>query len=119
MVGRRLDEVPRLVPLLVDGLPEGLGAIAARRPFREREASTDHAAPLEEEDEVVQPVDEQSLDVLGFAGELVALAFDDRIDAADQVEEGEAGRREELGPVGGADDETDVGLVLEGLPGQM
>ena len=119
MVGGRLDEVPRLVALLVDGLPERFGPIVARGPVRECEAPADDTASLEEEDEVVQPVDEQGPGVLGVAGELVAFLFDDRLDAADEVEEREAGRREELGPRRRPDEEADVGLVLERLPAQM
>ena len=118
MVRGCLDEVARLVPCLGHGLSEGLGAIGGRGPLRKGEASTDDPFALEEENEIVEPVDEQRLDAFGVSRELVALALLDRLDVADEVEEREARRREQLGAVRGANDEADVSLVLERLPAQ-
>jgi hypothetical protein len=114
----RLDEVARLVPHLVDGLPERFRPVGARRPLRELEAPADDPFALEEEDELVEPVDEQGLDAVGLPGEVVPLALLHRRDVADEVEQREAGRREQLGAVGGENDEADVSLVLERLPAQ-
>jgi hypothetical protein len=53
-----------------------------------------------------------------LAGDLVPLALYHRVDAADELEEGAAGGREELRAAASADEEADVGLVLERLPAQ-
>ena len=118
MVRRRFDEVARLVPSLVDRLAESLGAVGGGRPRRKGEAAADHPLALEEEDEVVEPVDQQGACVAGGAGELVAHPLLDLVEGADELEERDARGGEELRPLGGADDEADVRLVLERLPAQ-
>ena len=104
----------------VDRLAEGECAIGRLGPGGELEAAADEPAPLEEVDEVVEPLDEEPAGVAGAAGELIASAFFHCLDLAHQVEEGEPCLGEELGPVTAADVEADVGLVLERLPaGQL
>ena len=102
----------------VNRLTEGLRAVTRRRPFREGEATADHTLALEEVDEVVEPVDEERLDAVRLGRERVALALLDRLQPADELEQSEPGRGEEPRTVCAADDEADVGLVLEGLPAQ-
>lgn len=118
MVGRGLDQVTRVVPVLVHRLAERLGAVRRGCPLREDEAPTDDALAFEEIDEIVEPVDEQRLEAVGLSGELVVVPLLDGVPPADELEEREACRREQLGTVPSADDEADVGLVLEGLPAQ-
>jgi hypothetical protein len=119
VVGGSLDEAARLVPRLVHRLPESRRPIHRRRPVGEDEAAADGSFALEEVDEVVEPVDEQGFDAVRLTGEFVALALLDRIEVADEIEEGEPGCSEQLGTVVPSDDEADVGLVLEGLPAQV
>jgi hypothetical protein len=119
VVRRCLDEVARLVSVLVHRLSECLGPVFLARPLEKGETPANDPTALEEEDEVVQPVDEERLHTVRLAGELVALLLGDGVESAEQVEQRHSGGCEQLRPVQAANDETDVGLVLEGLPAQV
>lgn len=117
MVRRGLDEITGGVPAFVGGLAEGLGRVRRLRPGAEGKPSADDPAPLEQVDEVVEPVDEERLDAVRLPRELVAFPLLDGAKVADEVEEREAGSGEEVRPVGAFQKKTDVGLVLESRPG--
>ena len=117
MVRRGLDEIAGGVPAFVGGLAESLGRVSLLRPGGEGKPPADDPAPLEEEDEVVEPVDEERLDAVCLPSELVAFPLLDGAKVADEVEEREAGSGEEVRPVGAFEEKTGVGLVLEGRPG--
>jgi hypothetical protein len=117
VVRRGLDEITGGVPALVRRLAESLGRVRRLRPRAEDKPSTDDPAPLEQVDEVVEPVDEECLDAVRLPRELVALPLLDGSKVADEVEEREAGGGEQVRPVTPFEEETDIGLVLERLPG--
>jgi len=100
VVGRGLDEVPRGVASLVDGLAESHDRVGRLRPGAEHKTLADDPARLEEVDEVVEPVDEECLDPFRLAGELVAFPLLDRLEVADEVEQRTPGCREQVRSVG-------------------
>jgi hypothetical protein len=117
VVRRGLDEIARGVPAFVGGLAESLGRIRRLRPGAEGKPPADRPAGLEQVDEVVEPVDEECFDAVRLPRELVALPLLDGLKVADEVEEREAGGGEEIRPVSPLEEEADIGLVLERLPG--
>ena len=117
MVRRGLHEVARLVAGGVDRLAARLDLVSRLAPAPHLEGRADDALTLEEVDEVVQPVDQEALDPVGLAGERVGLAGLDAVELAEKREESEPGAAEELRAALRPDDEADVRLVLERLPG--
>jgi hypothetical protein len=77
----------------------------------------EHALALDDEHDVVQPVDEERGDLVRLPGEVPLVSRRDRLELADEGGERERRVREELRTVATPDDQADVGLVFERLPG--